>query len=150
VICYVFEMAPSGIVYEELLEFCCSVASAMTLAVRDRSPKIEETLERLRPALLREERVHAWPGTTLLFGGEATLYWYRVTSALRQMLSDVSTDLYQWVNFMPEDPCFFRPDGQVVLTTVAHECDAFLMITEEEYILIQEKFPRLALLLRRE
>ncbi len=118
----------------------------MILVVRDPHPSIEVTLSRLHPDFARVERADSWPGTTL-YGDHATLYFYFVTPRFRENLKSLAAGLFEWVGLKPEDPCFFRADGQVLLVTTSHERDAYLLLTEEEHDELQQRFPALASIL---
>lgn len=144
--CFVFSAEPAGPEYRALVDFCCSVATRMMMVVPDPRHESEATLSRLHCDFAREERAKKWPGTTLL-GGEATLYFYFVTPRLQENLKSLATHLFEWVGFMPEDPCFFRADGQVLLVTTSHEGDAYLLLTEQEHHELQQTFPALASIL---
>jgi hypothetical protein len=147
--CYVLSEEPSGPTYDALIDFCCSTAARMMFVVQDPHPSIEQKLDCFRPDFINEERVREWPGT-ILHGGEATAYWHAVTPRLQQSLKAQATRLFEWVEYMPEDPCFFRVNGQVLLVTTSHERDAYLMLTDEERMIIQQTFPALAAILREE
>ncbi len=147
--CYVFSFEPSGHIYDALIDFCCSAASRMMFIVRDPDQSIAQKLANFRTDLINEERVRAWPGTILL-DGDAAAFWYTVTPRLQQALKAQATRLFDWVEYMPEDPCFFRSDGQVLLVTTSHERDAYLMLTGEELAMLQQTFPSLAAILHEE
>lgn len=145
--CLVFMDEPIGPIYCALLDYCCSVAASMMIVVRESAPTIERALAELRPDFLRAERVHEWPGTVLLCGGEATAHWYAVSPRLRENLKALASGLFEWVGAKPEDPCFFRADGQVLLVTTAHERDAYMLLTEQEHEALVRQFPDLAAIL---
>jgi hypothetical protein len=147
--CYVFSAEPSGPTYDALIDFCCSAAARMMFVVQDPHPSIEQKLTHFRSDFINEERVREWPGT-ILHDGEATAYWHTVTPRLQQTLKAQADRLFAWVGYMPEDPCFFRVDGQVLLVTTSHERDAYLMLTDAEHMMIQQTFPALAAILREE
>jgi hypothetical protein len=89
-------------------------------------------LAELAPHLRQEQRVSAWPGTTLL-GGQATLREYELVEATAAILARAAEGLYDWCQpSRPEDPVFWRPSGGPWLVTIAHERDAYFEITPEE------------------
>lgn len=153
--CYIFAIEPMGAAYAELVAFCCLLASKMILIVRDpqKDPgdAIKQKLARLEACRIETVLAREWPGT-VLHAHDAAVHWYQVTADLEQGMRELAPRLYAWAHSggAPEDPCFFRADGQVVLVTVAHEHDAYLMLTESELLLLQERFPNLASLLREE
>jgi hypothetical protein len=122
----------------------------MMFVVQEPHPSIDQKLDHFRSDLINEERLHEWPGTILLHRGEATAYWHTVTPRLQQTLKAQAGRLFEWVGYMPEDPCFFRANGQVLLGTTSHERDAYLILTDEEQVMIQQSFPALAAILREE
>lgn len=145
--CLVFSEEPVGPLYRELVDFCCSVATELMLVVREPAPPIEEALRHMRPDFLRAELVYEWPGTILLHGGQATAHWYMVSHRLRENLKALADGLFEWVGFRPEDPCFLRANGQVLLVTTSHERDAYMFVTKEERESLERDFPRLASIL---
>lgn len=152
--CYIFMSEPTGSAYSELVEFCCLIASKMILVLRDPQiapgDAIKQKLDRLEACRVETVLAREWPGT-ILFADEATVNWYQVTADLRQGMEELASHLYAWVHpAAPEDPCFFRENGQAVLVTIAHERDAYLMLTEPEVRILQELFPTLATLIRKE
>lgn len=148
--CLLFIAEPTGATYEALVDFCCALSSRMIFVVRDTHPNIEAALDVLRPDLISIERVRRWPGTELLYGGEATAYRHRVTPHLRSVLKAQVTSLFEWNGFLPEDPCFFRDDETVLLTTISHEKEAYLVLSDEEWMALSRDYSALALLLRDE
>ena len=120
------------------------------MVVREPAPAIEEALRQLRPDFLKEEQVHEWPGTILLYGGQATAHWYAVSPRLRENLKALADGLFGWVGYKPEDPCFFRANGQVLLVTTSHEREAYMLLTEKEFEALQRDYPGLAAILGEE
>jgi hypothetical protein len=152
--CYVFVSEPAGSEYADLIDFCCSLASKMILVVRDPQIRpgdaIRQRLAKLQPYRIEALRSREWPGT-ILYEDEAAVYWHHVTPGLQQCMKELASHLFEWVHpDAPEDPCFFRDDGQVVLVTISHERDAYLMLTEAEFVALEERFPGLAAILRKE
>jgi hypothetical protein len=152
--CYVFTSEPEGAAYAELVEFCCSVASKMILVVRDpekdSGARIKEKLARLNEFHVEAVRAREWPGT-ILMGHDALVYSYRVAPGLQQVLQELATRLLEWLHpAAPEDLCFFRADGRVILVTTSHEGDAYLMLTEPEFQALKERAPHVVAILRLE
>jgi hypothetical protein len=150
--CYTFVVEPTDAVYQDLIRFCCSIASKMLLVVRDpeKEPgaKISGILSQLEPFLLESVRVKEWPGTILL-ADQAMAYWYRVSDALAIRLCDLRTSLFQWIHpDAPEDPCFCRDNGEPLLVTTSHEHDAYLLLTANERATLGDRFPDLSAVLR--
>jgi hypothetical protein len=152
--CYVLTSAPEGTAYAELVAFCCSLASKMILVVRDAErspdPRIEERLMGLQEFRIETRRAREWPGT-VLFDHDAMVYWHRVTPSLEAALLSQSSHLFEWVHpAAPEDPCFFRADGSVLLVTTSHEADAYLILSESEFSRLADRAPELLKTLRLE
>jgi hypothetical protein len=148
--CYVLSGDPCGPEYQSLVEYCCSNASDMILVVRDPTteggPTLERKLAQLRPHVIAVSRTAEWPGT-ILYGDEADVFRYRVSSGLEQELKQMEC-LWDWIHpDAPEDPCFFRANGEVLLVTTSHERDAYLVLTAEEYEALQRTLPALASIL---
>ena len=152
--CYVLTSNPTGAEYESLVEFCCSASVEMILVVREPrtegDPSLRQTLADLSPHLIRITQTSEWPGT-ILYEDEADVYRYRVSPSLQLELERMASSLFDWVHpDVPEDPCFFREDGSVLLVTTSHERDAYLLLTDDEYTTVKRRFPVLASLLREE
>lgn len=152
--CYVITAEPAGVVYDELVRFCCSRAATMIVVVRDpeREPgaSINEKLTRL--ASFRTDRVRAreWPGTVLL-ADQALVYRHRVAPGLELVLRQLESRLFDWLHpAAPEDLCFLREDDRPILVTTSHERDAYLLLTEQELRVLSETAPHLAAILKLE
>lgn len=132
---YEFTREPAGSAYADLLEFCGSLAATALLVIREVKWLEEDALavmERLRPFQLNAEERSEWPGTRLI-GHTATVYTYRVDTALVAALQTSASGLYQWQHpHRPEDLAFLRTDARPVLSSIAHEGDAYLEITDAE------------------
>jgi hypothetical protein len=102
-----------------------------------------DALARLEPCLLRRSEATEWPGTRLI-SGTATVFSYGVSDFLCKALQESADALYDWQQpELPEDLCFTRADGTAVLTTVSHECDAFLDIDAATAALLRRAIPEL-------
>jgi hypothetical protein len=125
----------------------------MILVVRDPGlkggPTLEQKLAELHPYLIAVSRTAEWPGT-ILYGDEADVFRYRVSSGLERELKQMEC-LWGWIHpDAPEDPCFFRADGELLLVTTSHERDAYMLLAEEEYEALRRDFPGLASVLHEE
>lgn len=152
--CYVFSTEPSGARYQDLIKFCCSIASKMLLVVRDpeKEPgvKISSVLARLEPFLRESVSTNTWPGT-LLLADQARVYKYRVSDDLASILCDLKASLFEWIHpEAPEDLCFCRENEEPLLVTTSHEHDAYLLLTPEEQAVLVRQFPDLAGALEKE
>ncbi len=148
---YSFHEEPRGGVYRELIGYGARVCTAVLLVVRP-GMQLEPTgvalIERLRPHLrMREERA-SWPGTTLHSGTGAVLV-HSLTADVVQMLLDASGCLFAWQQpGLPEDLCLLRENETPWLTTIAHEYDGYLDISEIERARLLVAIPELGDLLR--
>jgi hypothetical protein len=152
--CYVFTAEPSGSAYAQLIDFCCSLSSTMLLVVRDPQlgpgESIKSRLTMLNPFLSECARAKEWPGT-VLYADEATVYRYGISEGLQNLLKQQEARLFGWIHpDAPEDPCFLRKSGDVLLVTVSHERDAYLLLTPEEFEILRHQFPPLASMLQKE
>ncbi|MEO7110004.1 MAG: hypothetical protein ABI183_06175 [Polyangiaceae bacterium] len=137
VTCHSFRAEPLGKAYIELIDACCRVAATFGLIVRESSLALPEglsrQLERNRPYQSEVLSVQQWPGTVLLGSERALLYRYNVAPGSAAFLASAIDHLFGWVHpQLPEDLCFFRADGSVLLTTTSHERDGYLTLTHEE------------------
>ena len=133
----IFDIAsePKDDVYRQLLAKFGQYSSAVMVVLRDPTyltPTGTNVLNQISPWCLRTEKKSEWPGTVMK-NFSATIHTYRLSSELLIILQTVTKSLYQWVQpELPEDLCFIRPDGRPILVTIAHECDAYLDVTEPE------------------
>ena len=141
---YVFTREPTGAAYVDLLELCGSSAATASLVIRHGSrlkPDADAVMKRLRQFQTSREERSEWPGTQLI-GHTATVYSYRVDEAFVGALRASANGLYQWQHpHLPEDLAFLRSDDRPVLSSIAHERDAYLELTEKERPLL-ERYPR--------
>jgi hypothetical protein len=115
---------------------------------RDPGARINEKLARLGPFRIDAVRAREWPGTILL-ADQALVYSHRVAPGLQQVLQELASHLFEWGHpGAPEDLCFFRNDGSVILVTISHERDAYLLLSEQEFQHLPAKAPHLAVILR--
>ena len=119
---------PRDDVYRALLAFMRNRAGSFSLVWRAEGQYTEQAegiRDRLAPYLLRTEWTSEWPGTELL-DSRATVRHYATVPEAMQLLGEAS-GLYAWQDpERPEDLAFHRPDGQLLLGSVAHESDAWV------------------------
>lgn len=139
---------PVGDIYRQLLSKCREYSSTAILVLRDPndlSPLASALLNRIQPWCVSKEKRSEWPGT-IMKNFLATVYTYRLDPALVTELQTVATGLYQWIQpELPEDPCLLRPDGTPTLVTIAHERDAYLIMSQQEVDGLLSEIPGLAL-----
>lgn len=142
---------PRGDVLRELLRAATRSATSAMLILRDDlglGDAGQALLDRLEPHRLETRRASAWPGTELL-GSQATLARFALTPPVLEALLDATDALYGWRQpELPEDLALVRADGTVWLASTAHERDAFLELTAEEYDDLVGAMPELAMLVR--
>ncbi|WP_437525279.1 hypothetical protein WME79_37935 [Sorangium sp. So ce726] len=152
--CYVFRDEPRGFVYGQLMDFCCLIATTMLLVVRDPhvdpGDSIKSQLDLLSSFLLGSSREKEWPGT-VLYADEATVYRYSSGEGLQERLKQQGASLFSWIHpAAPEDPCFLRRNGDVLLVTISHEHEAYMLLPEGEVQIVRRGFPELASILQKE
>jgi len=134
--------------YRQLLAQCRKYSSTAILVLRDPddlSPVASGLLNRIQPWCISKDKRSEWPGT-IMRNFLATVYTYRLDPALVTELQTVATGLYQWIQpELPEDPCLLRPDGTPLLVTIAHERDAYLIVSQQEVDSLLSTVPGLAL-----
>lgn len=139
---------PRGSTYRELLAFLAPHAQTALLVVRDQEilqQSAQGILDELHPHLLKEEARGEWPGTRLM-GHTATVYIYSVDQSIVDTLSDAVEGLYCWEGpDRPEDLCLLRSDDSPILVTIAHEHDAYLELTKDEFQKIRLAIPDLSI-----
>lgn len=105
-------------------------------------------LSQLQPHVLERRRSSSWPGTTLL-GEEATVLRFGLSESVLDELIAASDGLYGWQQpALPEDLALLRDDGTAILGSTAHEHDAYLEISDEEYESLASAVPEIAQIVR--
>jgi len=126
---------PLDATYAELIRQLGQRAASFSLIVRDEidvSPRAGEVLASLSAELTRTERVTEWPGTQLVHG-HALRHDFSVSEGSIKILVDAATRLYAWKQpDLPEDLCFYRSSGDVLMGSISHECDGFLVLDRRE------------------
>jgi hypothetical protein len=95
-------------------------------------------LQLAKPYLRSVADESEWPGTQLS-GHTATVYRYQLSVDFLALLKTRSRGLFDWVSTwnsnreLPEDMAIYRSDGSVLLGSIAHECEAWLELTPDEY-----------------
>lgn len=134
--------------YRQLLARCAIYSTTAMVVVRrpsDLTPAPRAFLEKLEPWIISKEAKSEWPGT-ILEGFAADIYTFRLDSDVVSVLQSTANGLYQWEQpDLPEDLCFFRPDGSPILVTISHERDSYLNLTETEAEALVVSIPRLKL-----
>lgn len=133
----------SGGPYRALIDCAIDRIFNVGLVVRVQLPQSDRLLsvvERLEPGLLTREHVYAWPGTRLAGStGGADLLVYSPAPSVGEVLKSEADSLWQWRQpEMPEDLCFFRPDGRPFFFSVTHERQAFLDVSASEAVELQQ------------
>ena len=128
---------PRGHLYRALIKWCASRCAAALVVVRDcaaLSERAQDVLCQLDPALATIEIAQQWPGTTLLSSRDrAAVYRYELTAPIVEVLAAAVDGLYEWkAPDRPDDLCLLRNGGAAMLTTIAHERDAYLNLTPDE------------------
>jgi len=120
--------------YAELLKFMSVHAATFSLTMWHKPTRsMLEAIDQLRPHETEVREVTEWPGTRLMPGRTAQLHVYRVDAESIARLGRLATGLFSWRNFdLPDDLCFYRADGTVLLETIASEDAAALHLSEAE------------------
>jgi len=134
----------TGDTYRGLLEATLVDGKSASVVVRpslERSSHLDEALKGLVPLVLEHLEVSEWPGTRLLRGtGLLTRFrWERGAVAWALGLTDSLSDWRQ--PGLPEDLCIYRADGTALLASIAHERDAFMLLSLEESRALLEATP---------
>lgn len=146
---------PSGNAYRELLKAALLANVAhLGLIEPDRSnwpASAVQVREHLKPDLIASQRVRAWPGTELLDGYAATRYLINFSEAVRDIMLNSADGILDWENpHLLDDPHLLRDDGTVWFAGIPHGQDAWLELDADEWQALQDDFPALAQLVRRD
>lgn len=126
--------------YRSLLRALEELAASGSLVLRD-GLGLEASghafLAELTPWIVSRERGSEWPGTELSEVA-AEIIRFRLDPVSMELLLRPVESLYAWEQpQFPEDLCLYRGDGSVVLATIAHERDAFVLLTSEEAMAVE-------------
>ena len=147
---YTFTAEPRGDDYRLLVAYAAHLCHETQFIVRDSidcSASAVAVLASLEPWLLQQTRVSEWAGTRL-HGGSALLFRYRNCAETVAILGSAVGRLYDWVQpDRPEDLALMFPDGTAWLTTIAHERDAYLTMSDDQAAAFFRECGRVAALL---
>jgi len=137
-----------GAAYAKLLQQALSYCGSFILVLRhsiDVNESAQSVLNRLEPFLIRREERSEWPGTQLL-DETAQVSTFQLSPATATVLAEVAPSLFSWTQpELPENLCLLREDGEPWLATIAHENDAYLVLSFAESALLIESIPTLSL-----
>ena len=116
--------------YFELLSELLRVSNKFSFVIRSdytMSETEKDILSLFERFLLLEAEVETWPGTVLLYGKKARIYYYTFNQETLELLQKTSNDLYEWLHpEKPEDICFYNNDTPV-FASISHERDSFFL-----------------------
>jgi hypothetical protein len=123
--------------YSELLGELLRISNKFSFVIRS-NYTISETEKKILSLfgrfLLLETEVETWPGTILLYGKKARIYYYVFNQETFDLLKKTSDDLYEWLHpEKPEDLCFYNND-KPVFASISHERDSFFLVENAEVI----------------
>jgi hypothetical protein len=148
---YTFASEPAGKTYSLLLSSAVGLCKRTLLVVRPDlglSSAGADLLERLRPHGLRAHARSSWPGTVLV-QGSASVHESAFNATVARTLHSAAQRLFQWRQpELPEDLCLLREDGSPWLTTIAHEQEAYLSLSDAELEKLNRRFPEFTSTLR--
>lgn len=144
---------PRGSQLSSLLRFAAQESTYLAFVLRNDlglESEGQQLIERMRMLLAGEHRVSSWPGT-ILHGETALFMKFTPASEALELIMPIPGGLYDWKQpRLPEDICFLRADGSVVLATIAHESDAYMELTDLEWRALLQVDPALDACLRLE
>ncbi len=134
--------------YFRMLHHALSYCDSFTLVIRHSvavNATAEAALNRLEPYLIRREEKEEWPGTKLL-DGTAQVSRFKLSPETASILAEVADGLFSWIQpNLSEDLCLFRKEGEPWLVSIAHEKDAYMVLSPEESAALTESIPMLSL-----
>ena len=116
--------------YSELLEELLKIANTFSFVIRSNYAITESEniiLETFEKYLLLREEVESWPGTILLYGKRAHIFYYSFNQETLSLLLKISNDLFEWLHpYKPEDLCFYK-NKKPVFVSISHERDSYFL-----------------------
>jgi hypothetical protein len=134
-----------GDAYRHLLRALSPLVATAKLVVRDTldGPQVQATLASVSRWIVARERASSWPGTQLI-GHTADLITLTANTESLETLGHLVDGLLGWRHpAAPEDLSLYRSDGTCLLGSIAHEQDAFLKLSREEFVALLATFPPL-------
>lgn len=140
-----FVREPSGDLYRVLLNAGLDGCEVLGLVYQNvRVGSYQKPVEALHPMLLDESEVSEWPGTKRM-SGRALLRRYKFTPETVGVVAQLAQSLFDWqFPALPEDVHLLRADGTVWLASIAHERDAWLELTDDEFASLRNQYADLA------
>lgn len=149
---YTFMVEPRGPLFSQLLGLGLAYAETLGLVIqkwRNYPTSATDVLEHLSKHQIDAKDVGEWPGSQMAYGYTEQVRTYRYTPDVKEYLELVSEGLYDWQNpELLDDPHLMRTDGSTWLGSTAHEDDAWLEMTPNEYAELEQTAPNLAAILR--
>jgi hypothetical protein len=134
---------PLGASYAALIREASHLSVKFSLVLPSRvqfSKACYDFLKQIENNLICVTDETEWPGTRLMAGETARIYWYRLDPSITDTIGSAVKKLYDWNSpDFPEDPAFYRHDGAVLLGTSSHERFSFLNLSEVEFFAFAEK-----------
>lgn len=125
--------------YKELIQTCCKYCTVLSLRITDPQTCFIKELEQYRIFMENDIAIaymHYYREFSIEY--QKKVRFYRVTSALCELLLHISDSVFQWIfaydYHNPEDPVFYRTDGSIFFDSVIHEGYCTLRPREDEDI----------------
>ena len=145
---YTLVTEPKNELYSKLLIKALKSCNSFIFVVRptiSTEKSVQKIIDDLQQYLIKKSAESEWPGTKLI-NDTALVYKFQLNKETTQYLVNVSSSLYSWLQpDFPEDLCLLRENGKPWLTTISHEKDAYLLLSEEEKEEILTEIPELIL-----
>ena len=124
---------PRGSAYRSLVGLAKDRGCQGLLVVRSGArlgERGESLLDQLRPSIRSEAQAQEWPGTRTL--DQHLVLTFELNDVTTTLLARTVSGLFGWRQpELPEDLCFLDSDGEVWLTSVAHESLAWVVAADE-------------------
>lgn len=137
---YRLSSEPRDATYDAIVNLLAQKATRVQVVRREQSGDAgaQEFLRSCAGDLEEVAESSEWPGTVLV-GHTALVYRYRATPRLMGVLRSACRGLFEWQQpTLPEDLCAFRADGEVLLASIAHERDGWILLDAREFDALPE------------
>lgn len=127
---------PKNNIYRSLIDLAFDLCDEFILVLHKEYrifDSAKSIIEKLKPYLIEMKEQSTWAGTQL-YEDTACVYHYRTSTRAREIIKEVSSALFQWIqpNF-PEDLSFYK-NGKPWLINIAHERLCYIINTNEKEI----------------
>jgi hypothetical protein len=156
---YSITIEPRNTEYRQLIDVACLLGRQGLFVVQKSSEATQKFIDAFSIYVNSIQERDEWPGTKLGErigfasgrGSGAKIYEFVLVNGSLELLKGTAEGLFEWLHpQLPEDLCFLDFEGRPWLTTISHERDAYLCVTQDQLSVIVAAVPNLKICLDEE